>query len=72
MALLDDFVRWCEDQRAILHQSLIMMESGVMHTGEQHVGAPRRDTTAESIARAKTSIAELDALLEKVVWAQLR
>jgi hypothetical protein len=65
MTELADFIRWCNKERATLRRSLEMMESGVMHTGEARAGQPQRDTTAESIARAKQSIAELDALLEK-------
>jgi hypothetical protein len=62
---LAEFIRWCNKERATLRRSLEMMESGVMHTGERHAGSPQRDTTAESIDRAKKSIAELDALLAK-------
>jgi hypothetical protein len=65
MSELADFIRWCNKERANLRRSLEMMESGVMHTGEAQAGSPQRDTTMESIARAKKSIAELDALLEK-------
>jgi hypothetical protein len=63
MSELAGFIRWCREHRSILQRSLEMMESGVMHTGERHAGSPQRDTTAESITRAKKSITELDALL---------
>jgi hypothetical protein len=65
MSELADFIRWCNKERGVLRHSLEMMEAGVMHTGEARTGQPQRDTTAESIARIKQSIAELDALLEK-------
>jgi hypothetical protein len=62
---LADFIRRYEKERTILRRSLHMMESGVMHTGEGGVGLSLRGTTAESIARAKKDIAELEALLAK-------
>jgi len=62
---LTEFIGWCKKERAILRRSLEMMESGVSHTGERHAGSPWRDTTAESIARVKSSIAELDEILER-------
>ena len=65
MSELADFIRWCNKERVTLRHSLEMMEAGVLHTGEARAGQPQRDTTAESIAHTKQSIAELDALLEK-------
>jgi hypothetical protein len=65
MSGLEEFVHWCRNERETLHRSLEMMKSGVLHTSEVHVDSPLRDTTAESMARARKSIQELDALLAK-------
>jgi len=65
MSELADFIRWCNRERTTLRRSLEMMESGIVHTSEVRPGLPPKDTTAESIARAKKNIVELDALLAK-------
>jgi hypothetical protein len=67
MSEMAELIRWCNKERATLRRSLELMEAGVMRTGECYAGSPQRDTTAESIDRAKKSIAELDALLAKHV-----
>ena len=65
MSGLAEFIRWCKNERETLYRSVEMMKSGVLHTSEVHVDSPLRDTTAESMARARKSIEELDALLAK-------
>jgi hypothetical protein len=49
---------WAE-QRRVLRQELEMLESGKMGTGDKTL----RGTTAESIARVKARMAQLDRLL---------
>lgn len=63
MALLEDFVTWCDKQRGSLRQQLTLYESGKAHTGRLEDGRVGADTTAETIARIKQDLAELDTLL---------
>jgi hypothetical protein len=58
----DRFIAWCKQEQASIQQQLELMESGKVQTGENQ-GAGWVDTTAESVARAKARLAELDAFL---------
>ena len=63
--LLDDLLAWCRSEREALQDQLRLLESGVMKTGEHRLGSSPRDTTAESIARARRQIEELDKILAR-------
>lgn len=63
--LLDDLLAWCRSEREALQDQLRLLESGVMKTGEHRLGSLPRDTTAESIARARRQIEELDKILAR-------
>jgi hypothetical protein len=63
MADLAKLIAWCKDERAFLKQQLDMLESGQMSTFENRVSEEQVDTTAETVRRTITLIAELDALL---------
>jgi hypothetical protein len=62
MAAPDRFIAWCKQEHASLEQQLALLEAGKVHTGED-TGAGWIDTTAESIKRAKTRLAELENFL---------
>jgi hypothetical protein len=61
----DRFIAWCKQEQASIEQQLELMETGKVRTGED-IGAGWIDTTAESIERAKTRLAELNDLLTEV------
>jgi hypothetical protein len=63
--MMDNLLTWCRTERDSLQQQLDLMERGIMTVGERHAGAPARDTTTETIARVKSSIAELDDILAR-------
>jgi hypothetical protein len=58
MATAGQVEEWTE-QRRVLLQELEMLESGKMGTGDKVL----RGTTAQSVERVKTHIAQLDRLL---------
>jgi hypothetical protein len=56
---MDQLVASWKEQRAMLARQLEMLESGEMHTGTNVLDA----TTKRDIARLRSWIAELDALI---------
>ena len=62
MSAPDRFIAWCKQEQASIEQQLELMETGKVRTGE-HTGAGWVDTTAASMERARTRLAELNDLL---------
>ena len=59
--MMDQLVASWNERRAMLAHQLEMLESGEMHTGTNVLDA----TTKQDIARLRSWIAELDALIAK-------
>jgi quercetin dioxygenase-like cupin family protein len=62
MSAPDRFIAWCKQEQASIQQQLELMEAAKVLTGET-LGSGWVETTAESIARAKARLAELESLL---------
>jgi quercetin dioxygenase-like cupin family protein len=62
MSAPDRFIAWCKQEQASIQQQLELMEAAKVLTGE-NLGSGWVETTAESIARAKARLAELESLL---------
>jgi quercetin dioxygenase-like cupin family protein len=62
MSAPDRFIAWCKQEQASIQQQLDLMEAAKVLTGE-NLGSGWVETTAESIARARTRLAELESLL---------
>ena len=56
------FIAWCKQEQASLQQQLALMNQRKVLTGENR-GTGWVETTADSIERLKTRLAELDSLL---------
>lgn len=65
MSTMDDFIKWCRDEREALRQQLEPLESGRMHIGRRRAGGPWEDMTPGEIERLKRNIAELDELIAR-------
>ncbi|GEP09788.1 hypothetical protein [Methylobacterium gnaphalii] len=64
--LVKNLKSWCEDQRQIMARSVEMMEQGILRTGERRDNGELKDTTQQSLADNRRSIAELDDLLRQI------
>jgi quercetin dioxygenase-like cupin family protein len=62
MSAPDRLIAWCKQEQASILQQLELMEAAKVLTGE-NLGSGWVETTAESIARAKARLAELESLL---------
>jgi hypothetical protein len=62
MSAPDRFIAWCKQEQASIEQQLELMETGKVRTGED-TGTGWVDTTAASMERARTRLAELNDLL---------
>lgn len=65
MSLLDNLIAWARKEKSILERQIEMMEAGMLQIAEMKPGHGRVDTTAESLARAKRHLSEIDALLNR-------
>jgi hypothetical protein len=67
MSINEQVLRDFRYQRAELQQQLEMLESGELRTGERRAPSTvYRDTTKESIERAKSHISILDTAIEEL------
>jgi hypothetical protein len=59
----DEMSAWCKEQQVLLLRIAERLESGAMVTGEKQPDGKLVDTSAETLARVKSSLASLDHLL---------
>jgi hypothetical protein len=58
-----EFYAYLERKRAEYLQSIELFETGRIATGERRDGGDYVDTTAESLARCKRNVAEIERIL---------
>lgn len=56
-------IEWLRHSRTEWQESIDLMEKGIMHTGDLRSGKPV-DTTAETIEKYKSWIADADKLID--------
>ena len=61
-----EFEKWCREVRKTAARHLDRMEKGELRVGVAHLGGPMYDTTLEAMEQHRQTIAELDALQEKM------
>jgi len=73
VAVLDDYVRCIERQKAALCKQLEPLLTGQVHVAERKFGRPIwTDTTHREIARLKAAIAEIESILVRIKYQQYR
>jgi hypothetical protein len=65
VSALDDLLQWCRGEEARLQHDLDLMERGILTIGEHRPDMPPRDTTAESMDRARRSLAQVKRILAR-------
>ena len=63
MSIPDIIAEYYEHEREQLKRQVELLENGTLHTGERREGGPWVDTTAQSLERAKESLAEIEQIL---------
>ena len=73
LAVLNDYVRCIERQKAELWKQLELLLRGQLHVGERKFGRPTwTDTTSREITRLKTAIAEYEGVLASIKFQAYR
>jgi len=65
MALINNLVAWCKDERRKAQELLEWMVSGKARFGTRSPDGEWIDTTAKDIERYRQTIAEMDALIAR-------
>lgn len=60
---MEDFAKWCRNERVRLRAQLEPLEAGRFHVGRRPPGGHWEDVTPREIERLKKSIAELDTFI---------